>query len=171
MTEKFDKLFKKLLHEDGVYGSVGGTSVGPNKVNSSQGTQQNTSTNKTGTNARQRTFGRITNKKMDPSQNEFYSKFDFSKGEQENQLDDKKVNSYDYVTNIANRIQTGQAVNPVHLQNLAGIMEANPELAREFKQKGINYDALSKSYLKQGVIGSNTQIDRNLETRFKNLLR
>ena len=177
MTPKFDKEYKRIM-EGGVYGSVGGTATGPNRSENPTQTQTNTNTQtnqKTSqnlnTSGQTPQFTKITNRKINPSNSQFFSKIDYSKDNQGKQLDNTKLNTYDYVNSLSSRIQTGQAIHPTHLNNLAGILEANPEITREFKTKGINLDTIKKNYLKQGYMTSNVNIDKNLESRFKNIFR
>lgn len=152
----------------GIGGNTYGRSAGTGQQSQQTQPQQAQGSNTTPT-KQPTTYKRLNLKTIDQNKNRQYATYDFSK--QDQTLTPDKINSSEYVHNITNGILAGRNIHPSHLNELAGVLEANPEVAKELKGKGLTADMIRNSYLKQGVMGSQNTIDQNLDSRYKNILR
>lgn len=164
MTAKFDEVFRKYIVEASVYSSnpVGGSSVG-GSVGGNQQTNQGSSGTK-GSYAGKK----ILNNKPDPQKFRTMISKDYSK--EDNTIGPDQLNSTEYVQSVANSILSGKAIHPAHLSNLAGVLEANPEMAKDLKTKGLTGNIVNQSFAKTGGMGANAAGDRALQDRFKRVL-
>lgn len=150
-------------------GSIGGNQYGPTGGTSSASPAiTKTAGNNRSNSGTQQTYKKIDMKRIDQNKNRLMSTMDLTK--QDPNLTPDKTNSAEYVNNLANNILAGKNIHPTHLNELAGVLEANPEAAKDLKMRGISSDLIKNSYLKPGN-GLQGNVNQDLENRYKNIFR